>query len=245
MTGSRIRYQTAGKTALATRKRNAIQAIVSAVPFANDAGSYYMDTDHGVTGICDASQNESYLRDAVPCIHDECEVGEFRMQVALLGPLQITCKAAGNPIPSPILSSAYAAIASATATGEASKTSSDAGYATKPTPHQSAKSSSTVSTRKSDTSSLETRPTASSAPSSALASPSSSGGASAPAAPTPEQNAPSAGPSTTLSTTSPSNQDIQEDGQLLSNTNEAGPSHRAFSLSATLLVVAAGILLQS
>ena len=58
-------------------------------------------------GICDASQDDEYLQNAVSCMRSDCEADDWSLEVFFLGPLDLWCSAAGNSIPEDIMSSAY------------------------------------------------------------------------------------------------------------------------------------------
>ncbi|KAF2108563.1 hypothetical protein BDV96DRAFT_652815 [Lophiotrema nucula] len=57
--------------------------------------------------ICDASQDDNYLTDAVLCMRSDCQADDWSLDVFFLGPLDMWCSAAGNSIPEDIMSSAY------------------------------------------------------------------------------------------------------------------------------------------
>lgn len=50
-------------------------------------------------GICDASQNTSYLPPAVHCVATSCDASFWKIQTKLLIPLGTQCLFEGNPIP--------------------------------------------------------------------------------------------------------------------------------------------------
>ncbi|KAF2264006.1 hypothetical protein CC78DRAFT_259895 [Lojkania enalia] len=64
--------------------------------------------------ICNASQGDSYLPDAISCMVSDCDANELALQVFFLTPLELWCSVADNPIPDEVVSSAYVAV---TATG--------------------------------------------------------------------------------------------------------------------------------
>ncbi|KAH7130801.1 hypothetical protein B0J11DRAFT_261629 [Dendryphion nanum] len=70
--------------------------------------------DDGCTSskcICDASQSNTFLPEAVSCIYRNCKDGKI-VELGLIVTAQTYCALAGNPIPDEVITSAYAATTS-------------------------------------------------------------------------------------------------------------------------------------